>query len=82
MKARTDRPADKHRTKAARLFSENLKRICKQQNLDPTTLAARSGKSVATVRRMLAGDVNPDLKLMQELADGLGIPIVELLRGI
>lgn len=47
----------------------------------PYSLAKSSGVTQATLSRILNGEMNPTLKIVEQIAKSLGIPPYELLRG-
>jgi len=54
---------------------DQLKRQRQIQGLSQTTLAQRSGLSLATVQNLEAGRANPELHTLTALADSLGLTL-------
>ncbi len=57
------------------VFSENLKKFLKQENLTQAELASKADISKTTVNLILRGKFNPSLELMSKISDILGIPL-------
>lgn len=45
-------------------------------------LAARTGVRLKIAEKLLAGEKKLDVKLMASVADAIGVPLAELLRGV
>ena len=56
-------------------LSQNIRRFMKEQDLTASKLAERSGVSVASVSRILAGQVNPGLEHISAIARTLGVSL-------
>jgi transcriptional regulator with XRE-family HTH domain len=59
-----------------------LRRVCSDRQLTAAALAKRIGRSEHTVERMLAGESDPGLALIDDIARKLDVPIAELMRGL
>lgn len=64
----------------AEIFCANIQRIQKERKLNKLTLATLSGISASIITDIMQGKANPNLKTMQNLSDGLGIPLPILLK--
>lgn len=61
---------------------ENIKKLKKEKNLTNETLSQRSGISLGTLNKLLAGaTADPKLSTLTALAEGLGCGIEEMLSG-
>jgi transcriptional regulator with XRE-family HTH domain len=68
--------------KSGVVFGRNLRRVCKSRQLTAAALAKRIGRSQQTVERMLAGESNPGLTIINDIARKLRVPIADLVRGL
>lgn len=67
---------------AARVFGENVRRICAAQGMDQASLAQRSGERIEVIDQVWAGELSPELPLIERLADAIGVSWGELVRGV
>jgi transcriptional regulator with XRE-family HTH domain len=63
-------------------FGANLRRIRRKQSLTQEELAYRVGMDVSYLSELENGRKEPCLRKMKEIAQALGIPLPQLLRGI
>lgn len=61
------------------IFSENVNWIREQRKLTRQELAALLGVSGALMTELLRGTANPTLRIMETMAEGLGLPLTLLL---
>lgn len=62
------------------LFSEHVLLLQEARGLSKQELAELGGVSAAFVTQLVQGTANPTLKTMQNLAEGLGVPLSILLK--
>ncbi len=67
---------------AGHVFGKNLRRACAARRIDAAKLAELTGRSRRSVERMLAGESNPTLKLVDHVARSIRVPTIELVRGL
>lgn len=67
---------------AGAVFARNLRRVCRARQLDAAALAKRIGRSQKTVERMLAGQSNLGLVVIDDIARKLDLPVADLVRGL
>lgn len=60
---------------------QNMKRILERYGLTQVELAARSNVTAGTMTELLTGNGNPTLKTLQDVSDGLQIPLPVLLKA-
>lgn len=60
---------------------QNMKRILEICGITQVELAERSNVSAAFMTDLLAGEANPTLKTLQDMSDGLQIPLPILLKS-
>ena len=60
-------------------LSRNLRQLKEERKLTQDQLAEMTGLSLNEVARILKETVNPQLSLMVGLANGLGVPLTQLL---
>ena len=59
-------------------IGDNIVKICKENGISREVLAERLGKSVRQVSRYCNGQCNLTVKLLNQIADALDIPIEKL----
>lgn len=62
--------------------AQRLRSIRMNRALSVAELAAASGVSDDTIRRVEAGSHRPQMRTARELAKALGVPVVELLGDV
>jgi transcriptional regulator with XRE-family HTH domain len=66
--------------KSLKLFTDNSKAIMAEKNISQAELARRLNKPPSNVSRYLSGEIIPGLIQMQEFADGMEVPLWQLLK--
>lgn len=82
MAAPARRSRSRRRADAAQVFGRNLRRACALRRIDAARLAELTGRSRRSVARMLAGESNPTLSLLDQLARSIKVPLTELVRDL
>lgn len=68
--------------KKIKVVGKNLKKYRKEKNLTQERLASRAGYHRTYISALERGRVNPTLRTLTNLSDGLGIQIQELFDDI
>ncbi len=63
-------------------FGQQLRTLRKEAGLTQTDLAERIGTVQGYLSRLEQGQAEPCLKTLKALADGLGVSMSELLKGL
>jgi transcriptional regulator with XRE-family HTH domain len=63
-------------------FGERVRGLRERRNMDATEFAAHSGISRGHLSELEHGKREPGLKMLQDIAGGLGISMSQLLRGL
>jgi transcriptional regulator with XRE-family HTH domain len=63
-------------------FGMNLRRIRRKYGLTQEDLAHRVGMDVSYLSQLENGRKEPCLRKMKEIAQALGVPLAQLLRGV
>ena len=61
-------------------LGKNVQELRKRKGLTQTQLAHSVGKDQQSIQRLEAGDFNPTYYYLTEIAEGLGVPIEELVK--
>lgn len=69
----------KRRRPAREVFAGNVHRIRRLQEISQEELAERAGLHRTYVGEVERGERNPSIDVMERLAEGLSVPLVELL---
>lgn len=64
------------------LLGEQIKRIRESKKLSQADLAYKIGKDQPSINRLERGRINPSYQYLQQIAEGLELPISELLREL
>lgn len=80
MAAPSRRSRSTRRADAGRIFGKNLRRACVARRIDVPKLAELTGRSRRSIERMLAGESNPRLLLLVQVARAIDVPLAELVR--
>lgn len=70
------------RTRAGQIFGRNLRRACTARCIDAARLAELMRRSRASIERMLAGEGDPTLKFLGQVAHKLEVRLADLVRGL
>jgi transcriptional regulator with XRE-family HTH domain len=76
------RSGTRRRTRAGQTFGKNLRCTCDTQGIDAARLAELMGRSRGSIERMLAGEGNPTLSFLEQVAHSIDVPLVDLVRGV
>lgn len=82
MAASLRRPGNRRRAETRRTFGRNLRRACAARDIDAAKLAELTGRSRASIERMLAGQGDPTLSFIRRAVQALDVPFIELLRDL
>jgi transcriptional regulator with XRE-family HTH domain len=74
-------PGSRRRAKPSRILGRNLRRACVARGIDAARLAQLTGRSRRSIERMLAGESDPTLAVLVEIARSIDVPLTDLLRG-
>ena len=69
----------KKRRSARMVFASNVRRIRRLKEISQEKLAERDGLHRTYVGEIERGERNPSIDVMERLAEGLSVPLVELL---
>ena len=61
-------------------LGEKIRGIRKDKGITQVQLAHSIGKDQQSIQRLEAGNINPSYIYLQEIADGLSVPLLELLQ--
>jgi transcriptional regulator with XRE-family HTH domain len=70
------------RASAVEIFGRNLRRACAARGIDAVRLAERMGRSRGSIERMLAGEGNPTLSFLGQVAHSIDVRLIDLVRGL
>ena len=59
-------------------FGEHLRKLREKKNITQFELASIIGKDRQSIQRVEAGNINPTIYYLQEVADGLQIPLKDI----
>jgi DNA-binding phage protein len=76
------RSTSKCRTRAGQILGRNLRRACVARCIDAARLAELMNRSRESIERMLAGDGNPTLGFLQQVAHSIHVRLTDLVRGL
>jgi transcriptional regulator with XRE-family HTH domain len=76
------RSTNRRRTRAGQIFGRNLRRVCAARNVDAARLAELMGRSRGSIERMLAGEGNPTLSFLGQVAHSIDVRLRDLVRGL
>jgi transcriptional regulator with XRE-family HTH domain len=82
MAAPSRRSRSRQRAETRRVFGRNLRRACVARQVDAAKLAELTGRSRRSVVRMLAGESNPTLSFLDQVARSIDVPLAELVRDL
>ena len=63
------------------IFFTNVLRLLDEQNMTKKELSDRSGVSISFLSDLTTGKANPSLKVMEDIAQALGMPLPHLLES-
>lgn len=72
----------RRRTSAGEIFGRNLRRACAARGIDAARLAELMGRSRWSIERMLAGEGNPTLSFLWQVAHSIDVRLKDLVRGL
>ncbi len=70
------------RTRAGQIFGRNLRRACAARRIDAARLAELMRRSRASIERMLAGEGDPTLEFLWQVAHRIDVRLTDLVRGL
>jgi hypothetical protein len=76
------RSRSRRRKRAGQIFGRNLRRHCAARGIDAATLSELMDRSRKSTELMLAGEGNPTLRFIVQLAHRLDVRLVDLVRGL
>jgi transcriptional regulator with XRE-family HTH domain len=76
------RSTNRRRTGAGQIFGRNLRRACAARGIDAARLAELMGRSRASIERMLAGEGNPTVSFLGQVAHSIDVRLIDLVRGL
>ena len=59
-----------------------IRTIRKEKGISQVQLAHSIGKDQQSIQRLEAGNINPSYIYLQEIAEGLNIPLLEMLKEL
>ena len=80
MAATFRRSRNRRRADLRQVFGRNLRRACAARHINAARLAELTGKSRRTIERVLAGQGNPTLSFVRQVAQIVDVPLIELFR--
>jgi transcriptional regulator with XRE-family HTH domain len=80
MAAPARKSRSRRRASLSRILGRNLRRACVARGIDAAGLAKLTGRSRRAIERMLAGDSDPTLTVLMEVARSIDVPLADLLR--
>jgi transcriptional regulator with XRE-family HTH domain len=75
-------PPRKRSRKPSEVFAENLKQVRRERGISQMDLGLAVGLHPTAVARLETGQRDPRLATIAKLAQGLGVPAGDLVRGI
>jgi putative transcriptional regulator len=61
-------------------LGERIRTVRKDKGITQLQLAHSIGKDQQSIQRLEAGNINPSYIYLQEIADGLSVPLLDLLQ--
>jgi transcriptional regulator with XRE-family HTH domain len=80
MAAPARRSRSRRGARLSRILGRNLRRACVARGIDAARLAKLTGRSRRSIERMLAGESDPTLAVLVEVARSIDVPLGDLLR--
>ena len=62
-------------------IGNNIRLIRKEKGLSQVVLAKKIGKDQQSIQRLETGNINPSIYYLQEVADGLEVDLLELIKS-
>ena len=62
-------------------LGRNIQELRRRKGLTQAQLAHSVGKDQQSIQRLEAGNINPSYYYLAEIAEGLGVPIEELVKA-
>ena len=66
---------------AQKRLGQNIRVLRKQRRMSQTELAQRAGVALMTISRLERGEHDPHVRTLSQIARGLGVPLLELMRS-
>jgi len=65
---------------AQKRLGQNIREHRKERRMSQTELAQRAGVALMTISRLERGEHDPHVRTLSQIARGLGVPLLELMR--
>jgi transcriptional regulator with XRE-family HTH domain len=66
---------------AQKRLGQNIREHRKERRMSQTELAQRAGVALMTISRLERGEHDPHVRTLSQIARGLGVPLLELMRS-
>jgi transcriptional regulator with XRE-family HTH domain len=66
---------------AQKRLGQNIRELRKERKMSQTELAQRAGVALMTISRLERGEHDPHVRTLSQIARGLGVPLLELMRS-
>ena len=66
---------------AQKRLGQNIRERRKERRMSQTELAQRAGVALMTISRLERGEHDPHVRTLSQIARGLGVPLLELMRS-
>ena len=66
---------------AQKRLGQNIRERRKERRMSQTELAQEAGVALMTISRLERGEHDPHLRTLSQIARGLGVPLLELMRS-
>jgi transcriptional regulator with XRE-family HTH domain len=66
---------------AQKRLGQNIREHRKERKMSQTELAQRAGVALMTISRLERGEHDPHVRTLSQIARGLGVPLLELMRS-
>jgi transcriptional regulator with XRE-family HTH domain len=66
---------------AQKRLGQNIREHRKERRMSQTELAQRAGVALMTISRLERGEHDPHVRTLSQIARGLGVPLLELIRS-
>jgi transcriptional regulator with XRE-family HTH domain len=66
---------------AQKRLGQNTRERRKERRMSQTELAEKAGVALMTISRLERGEHDPHVRTLSQIAKGLGVPLLELMRS-
>ena len=66
---------------AQKRLGQNIREHRKERKMSQTELAQRASVALMTISRLERGEHDPHVRTLSQIARGLGVPLLELMRS-